>query len=79
LYKQQFNRVQWFFRCKTFNNWGILVMSNKYKPFWSEMLNKEELMKLDPRALEKIGRKHGIELDRRFSKINLVDQLYKVL
>ena len=54
-------------------------MSNKYKPFWSEMLNKEELMKLDPRALEKIGRKHGIELDHRFSKINLVDQLYKVL
>lgn len=54
-------------------------MSNKYKPYWSESLNKEELMKLNPKQLEKIGRKHGIDLDRRKTQEHLVDTLYKVL
>jgi|TARA_B110000902_G_scaffold73004_1_gene86219 hypothetical protein len=54
-------------------------MSNKYKPYWSATLNKEELMKLNPAQLEKIGRKHGIELDKRKTQEHLVDTLYKVL
>ena len=29
--------------------------------------------------LEKLGRKHGIELDRRFSKSDLVETLFKHL
>ena len=54
-------------------------MSNKYKPYWSEMLNKAELMKFDSKKLEKIGRKHGLELDRRRTKENLVNTLYEHL
>ena len=47
-----------------------------YKPYWSEMLNKAELMKLTDVQLERIGRKHKIELDRRRTKESLVDTLY---
>lgn len=47
-----------------------------YKPFWSKTLNKEELMKLTDVQLERIGRKHNIELDRRRTKESLVDTLY---
>jgi hypothetical protein len=54
-------------------------MSNKYKPYWSATLNKELLMELDAKALEKIGRKHGVELDKRKKKEKLVDELYVVL
>ena len=54
-------------------------MSNKYKPYMSMWLNKRELMELSSKKLEKIGRKHGIELDRRRKKETLVDQLYEVL
>ena len=54
-------------------------MSNKYKPLWSASLNKEKLMELDAKALEKIGRKHGVELDKRKKKETLVDELYVVL
>ena len=54
-------------------------MSNKYKPFWSESLNKELLMERSTIELEKIGKKFKIDLDRRVNKSTLVDQLYKVL
>ena len=54
-------------------------MSNKYKPYWSATLNKELLMELDAKALEKIGRKHGVELDKRKKKEKLVNELYVVL
>ena len=54
-------------------------MSNKYKPFWSESMNKELLMEKTPKELEKIGRKHGVELDKRKKKETLVDELYVVL
>ena len=51
-----------------------------YKPFWSESLNKEELYKLYFVDLQRIGRKHGIELDKKGkSKIEIVDTLYAVL
>jgi hypothetical protein len=52
---------------------------NDYKPWISATLNKEFLMKKNRKELEKIGRKHGIELDRRKLKSTLVDELYKVL
>ena len=51
----------------------------EYKPYWSMSLNKERLMELDTKALEKIGRKHGLELDKRKKKETLVDELYVVL
>ena len=54
-------------------------MSNKYRPFWSESLNKELLMERSTIELEKIGKKFKIDLDRRVKKSTLVDQLYKVL
>ena len=54
-------------------------MANKYKPFWSAQLNKLELMKLDTKMLEKIGKQHNIELDRRKRKETLVNELYEVL
>ena len=54
-------------------------MSHKYKPFWSESLNKELLMERSTIELEKIGKKFKIDLDRRVKKSTLVDQLYKVL
>jgi len=52
---------------------------SKHKPFISETLNKEVLMEKSPDDLEKIGRKHGIELDKRKKKDTLVDELYVVL
>jgi len=57
----------------------MLIMSNKYKPFWSKSLNKELLMERSTIELEKIGKKFNIDLDRRLKKSTLVDQLYKVL
>jgi hypothetical protein len=45
----------------------------------SVTLNKEILMEKTPKELEKIGRKHGIDLDRRKKKETLVDELYAVL
>jgi len=52
---------------------------SKYKPYWSTSLNKEKLMEKTPKELEKIGREHGIDLDRRKKKDTLVDELYAVL
>jgi len=53
--------------------------NSKYKPYLSVSMNKELLMEKSPKDLEKIGRKHGIELDRRKKKETLVDELYVVL
>ena len=47
--------------------------------YWSEMLNKQDLMELSDKKLEQIGRQHNIELDRRKRKETLVDELYEVL
>ena len=52
---------------------------NKHKPYWSVSMNKALLMEKSPKELEKIGRKHGIELDKRKKKETLVDELYVVL
>jgi len=53
--------------------------NSKYKPYMSVSMNKELLMEKSPKDLEKIGRKHGIELDKRKKKETLVDELYVVL
>jgi len=53
--------------------------NSKYKPYLSVSMNKELLMEKSPKDLEKIGRKHGLELDRRKKKETLVDELYVVL
>ena len=53
--------------------------NSKYKPYLSVSMNKEILMEKSPKDLEKIGRKHGIELDKRKKKETLVDELYVVL
>ena len=53
--------------------------NSKYKPYLSVSMNKELLMEKSPKDLEKIGRKHGIELDKRKKKETLVDELYVAL
>ena len=53
--------------------------NSSYKPYLSVSMNKELLMEKSPKELEKIGRKHGIELDKRKKKETLVDELYVVL
>ena len=53
--------------------------NSSYKPYLSVSMNKELLMEKSPAELEKIGRKHGIELDKRKKKETLVDELYVVL
>ena len=53
--------------------------NSSYKPYLSVSMNKELLMEKSPKDLEKIGRKHGIELDKRKRKETLVDELYVVL
>ena len=52
---------------------------SEHKPFISATLNKELLMEKSPKELEKIGRKHGIELDKRKKKQTLVDEVYDAL
>jgi len=55
-------------------------MANKYKPYWSVSLNKERLAdRFSVNQLEKIGRKHGIEVDKRLKKETIVDKIYEVL
>ena len=56
-----------------------IFSNSKYKPWISATLNKQFLMEKSPKELEKIGRKHGIELDLRRRKETLVDLLYDVL
>ena len=56
-----------------------MFWSSKYKPYLSETLNKQALKRLDKKKLEKIGREHGVELDRRHSIERLVDNLYPFL
>ena len=53
--------------------------NSQYKPYLSVSMNKELLMEKSPKDLEKIGRNHGIELDKRKKKETLVDELYVVL
>tara|TARA_A200000113_G_scaffold128532_1_gene115660 strand:+ start:5750 stop:5938 length:189 start_codon:yes stop_codon:yes gene_type:complete len=40
------------------------------------IISKSKLLMMTKSELEKFGRKHGIELDRRFAKDTLVDELH---
>jgi len=52
---------------------------NPNKPYLSVSMNKALLMEKSPKELEKIGRKHGIEIDKRKKKETLVDEVYASL
>ena len=52
---------------------------NPHKPYLSVSMNKALLMEKSPKELEKIGRKHGIEIDKRKKKDTLVDEVYASL
>tara|TARA_B100000959_G_scaffold287287_1_gene370827 strand:- start:4133 stop:4423 length:291 start_codon:yes stop_codon:yes gene_type:complete len=53
---------------------SVLVTAKAKKAF-----TKTELSKMTKKDLETLGRKHGIELDRRLVKSKLVSQLHKKL
>jgi len=50
-------------------------ITNLFKPK-PKKITKMGLTMMTKRELEKLGRKHGLELDRRFTKIDLVEELY---
>jgi len=45
------------------------------KPYISRMLNKEHMMNMSKKQLEKMARKEGLELDRREKKESLVEEI----
>ena len=51
-------------------------ITNLFKPK-PKKVSKSRLMTMTKRELENVGRKHGIELDRRYLKDDLVEQLWK--
>ena len=53
-------------------------MFNWIKKLFRTSYTKEELNNFDKVGLEEIGRKWGIELDRRETKAKLVKELLKV-
>jgi len=57
-------------------NWIKRLMLNGGLP---EVYTKEELKEMSKIDLEKLGRQHGIELDRRLTKTKLINQLLKVM
>ena len=48
----------------------------KSKP---KTIRKTNLVMMTKKELENLGRKHGIELDRRFTKSDLVEEFYEHL
>ena len=61
-------------------HWSTKTMAPK-KPFGKKTKShtKAQLSKMTKKDLEKLGRKAGVELDRRLLKSKLVDQLHKAL
>ncbi len=51
--------------------------ANLFKPKPKKFLKRTHLQIMTKKELENLGRKHGIELDRRFHKQDLVDELFK--
>ena len=45
----------------------------------TKTIRKTNLVMMTKKELENLGRKHGIELDRRFTKSDLVEELYEHL
>jgi hypothetical protein len=55
-------------------------LRNKFKPYFSKQLNVEFITENFTKAqLEKKARRHGIELDKRKSMKNLIEECYDVL
>ena len=50
-------------------------ITNLFKPK-PKQIKKSRLMTMTKRELETLGRKHGIELDRRHSKDDLIEELW---
>ncbi len=50
-------------------------ITNLFKPK-VKTVKKSRLMTMTKRELEKVGRKYGIELDRRHSKDDLIEELW---
>ena len=64
-------------------HWSTKTMAPK-KPFGKKTTKtkshtKAQLSKMTKKELEVLGRKAGVELDRRLLKSKLVDQLHKAL
>ena len=53
-------------------------ITNLFKPK-PKKPSKAGLTMMTKKELEKLGRKYGIELDRRFTKSDLVEELYEHL
>ena len=53
-------------------------ITNLFKPK-PKKINKIGLRMMTKKELENLGRKHGIELDRRFTKAEHVEELYEHL
>ena len=52
----------------------------KLRPYWSKSLNIQHITEKFTKAqLEKKARRHGIELDKRKSMKNLIEECYDVL
>tara|TARA_B100000902_G_scaffold95610_1_gene98364 strand:- start:678 stop:863 length:186 start_codon:yes stop_codon:yes gene_type:complete len=50
-------------------------ITNLFKPK-PKKVSKSRLMTMTKRELENVGRKYGIELDRRHSKDDLIEELW---
>ena len=55
---------------------SFIINLFKSKP---KAIKKTNLVMMTKKELENLGRKHGIELDRRFTKSDLVEELYEHL
>ncbi len=51
--------------------------ANLFKPKPKRVLKRTHLQIMTKKELENVGRKHGIELDRRNHKSDLVDELFR--
>jgi|TARA_Y100000389_G_C17041167_1_gene308213 hypothetical protein len=63
-------------------HWSEKTMGSTVKKVTAKAkkaFTKTELSKMTKKDLETLGRKHGIELDRRLVKSKLVSQLHKKL
>jgi hypothetical protein len=51
-------------------------IKNLFKPKPKKILKRTHLQIMTKKELETLGRKYGLELDRRFHKSDLVDELF---
>tara|TARA_X000001388_G_scaffold77201_1_gene76967 strand:+ start:296 stop:481 length:186 start_codon:yes stop_codon:yes gene_type:complete len=51
-------------------------IKNLFKPKPKKIVKRTHLQIMTKKELETLGRKYGLELDRRFHKSDLVDELF---